>query len=98
MTVEELFSGIAASYAAGRRADALDLLYDTVDDHCLAGEFEWVAAALREGLSRWTAGKLQLAAALSIITVTYPWRKRQEIAAEWLALAAAADPDRLEAK
>jgi hypothetical protein len=67
--------------AEGKRADAIDLCYDTLDNWLLAGNFEPVREVLRE-VEREVWPK---SVEMSILIVTAPWRGELGVAREDLA-------------
>lgn len=60
--------------AAGNRTDALDSVFDTIDDLLLAGSIERVRWILRAATQHVDGEELPTSAFLSMLTITRPWR------------------------
>jgi len=70
----ELIGTVRDLSRAGRRAEALDRLYDVVDDLLLERAFDRVRWILRVARQRVEEPELPPSAFLSLLTITLPWR------------------------
>lgn len=71
MDVAAFFSTVDDLLAECRRPDALDHIFNTIEDALLAGDVEGPREVLREAVRRGTA--LPLSVFYSLLVVTRPW-------------------------
>lgn len=69
-TAQGLITRIREQLAAGRRARAVDIVYDGVDELLLSKSFDVATIVIRAIVQN----KLPLAILLSVLTVSLPWR------------------------
>ena len=73
MTTDEFYAKLGQLLDVGLRSDALDLIFDVVEDHLLEGCLDEAREILRVALSY--VDSFPLSVFLSLLCVTRPWSK-----------------------
>jgi hypothetical protein len=70
---KELFDEVCRLNEMKHRADALDVIYNNLDERLLNHEFDWVRNVFEHVISNIENPKFPISGFLSILTVSHPW-------------------------